>query len=264
MIRNLLFLISVVLLFSSFYKKPKKKKLIPPGTVQISETFFADQTEISNFSWREYETWVKAKYGINSAEHLAVLPDTLVWRQLNSNNESYVKYYYRHPAYKDYPIVGISYDQAIAFCKWRTQRVKEFVYIRSKKEWDIEYRLPTKEEWETFSFTVGSPFHYNQTGKNEKGNIMLNHSRPLDDTIGVAGTNDDNADVTAPVFSYWKNAFGIFNAFGNVAEMISEKGISKGGSWKHNLEECRAGKSIPYEKPTSWLGFRCVCVVKPG
>jgi len=80
--------------------------------------------------------------------------------------------------------------------------------------------------------------------------------------LGTASFMSDNADVTAPVYSYWKNWFGLFNAIGNVAEMISEKGICKGGSWHHEFEDCRAGKDIPYDKTKAWLGFRCVCVVK--
>jgi formylglycine-generating enzyme required for sulfatase activity len=126
----------------------KNKAFIPPGTVQITETFFADEVEICNFAWQEYEFSIISKFGKNSKEHLETLPDTIVWLQKTSFNEPYVKYYYRHPAYKDYPVVGISYEQAVAFCKWRTERVKTFYYIKNKKEINIEYRLPTKAEWE--------------------------------------------------------------------------------------------------------------------
>jgi hypothetical protein len=49
---------------------------------------------------------------------------------------------------------------------------------------------------------------------------------------------------------------------GNVSEMVLEKGISKGGSWRNILEECRVGKDIPYEKPSAMLGFRCICIFK--
>jgi formylglycine-generating enzyme len=256
--RKILFFILISAVSFSF-SVSRKKKLIPPGTVQITQSFFVDQTEISNFSWREYELWIARKYGPNSPQHNAAKPDTLVWVEKGTYNEPYSNMYYRHPAYKDYPVVGISYEQALAFCKWRTGRVKEFYAIRHKKDWAIEYRLPTKEEWEAFSFTYGIPNFKN--GKNEKGKITLNCARPLSDTVGTAGFMNDNADVTAPVFSYWPNAFKIYNCFGNVAEMVSEKGISKGGSWRHTTEECRAGKDISYSKPTAWLGFRCVCVI---
>ena len=49
---------------------------------------------------------------------------------------------------------------------------------------------------------------------------------------------------------------------GNVSEMVAEKGITKGGGWKNNLEECRVGKDQVCTKPNSWTGFRCICVIK--
>lgn len=237
----------------------KEKPFTPPGTIQISETLFADETEISNFSWMEYELWTKSIYGTNSKEHLATLPDTLVWREKQSHNEPYVQYYYRHPAYKNYPVVGISYEQAQAFCKWRTERVKTF--LTTKKDFthqNIEYRLPTKAEWEKLAETSANIL--NNNGRNEKGIYLLNC--PRIDTVPVKGSLYDNADVTAPVRSYYKNSFGLYNILGNVAEMVNEKGICKGGGWKNQIEECRIGKDMEYNKPNAWMGFRCVCVVK--
>ena len=247
-----------LIVFSFTNNKPKK--FVPPGTVQITEKFFADETEISNLSWLEFEFWIKTKYGKNSKEHLATLPDTLVWLEKLIYNEPYVIYYYRHMAYKDYPVVGISFEQALAFCKWRTERVKEYYYIRYKKELNIEYRLPTKQEWELLS-NNGSGIFSNY-GKNEKGQYKLNVARPLSDSLVKNLFMNDNADVTAPVYSYWKNNFGLYNMFGNVSEMTDEYGVSKGGGWRNNLDDCRAGKDIIYSKPVSWLGFRCVCELK--
>lgn len=254
--KQLILILIIIISFSFTNRKPKK--FIPPGTVQIHETFFADQTEISNFSWQEYELWTKNKYGSNSPQHKAVLPDTLVWREKTAYNEPYVIYYYRHPAYKNYPVVGISHDQAIAFCKWRTERVKEFAYIKNKKELKIEYRLPTKTEWELISCNGAGVL--NQKPRNEKGEILFNH-RYAADSADAKKTVNHPADVTAPVNSYWKNRFGLWCVFGNVAEMVSEKGICKGGGWRHLYEECRAGNDIPYSGTESWLGFRCVCTI---
>jgi len=253
------------LVFSFFFllsfTTNKLKKFIPPGTTQISENFFADETEVSNGAWQEYEASIKTKYGKNSAEYAAALPDTLVWRQKNSYNEPYVQYYYRHPAYKDFPVVGISYEQANAFCKWRTEKVKQFYLIAHKKEINCEYRLPTQQEWEMLADIA--PSVISKKGLNEKGLPTFNH-RWMTDSIYKKYLNEKKIglDVTAPVYSYWKNTYGLFNLYGNVAEMINEKGICKGGGWCHLLDECRAGKNMVYEKPTSWLGFRCVCIVK--
>lgn len=257
MIKKTVFLITISVLSSSFILR--NKSYIPPGTIQITENFFADETEITNFSWLEYEWWTIRKYGYRSPEHIAVLPDTLVWRHARTQNEPYVKYYYRHVAYRNYPVVGISYEQVTAFCKWRTQEVKEMYYLKTKKALNIEYRLPTKEEWEFLSNNGAGVFGAKGDGKNEKGQMQLNIIRDKKDTLGSPSVMSDNADITAPVYSYWKNYFGLWCMFGNVAEMVAEKGIAKGGSWIHRLEECRAGKNINYDAPKAWLGFRCVC-----
>ena len=258
MLKSILLSISFAVIGLSFVKK---KPFIPPGTVQINDTLFADETEISNFAWQEYEYWNKAIYGVNSKEHLATLPDTLVWIEKLAYNEPYVKYYYRHPAYKNYPVVGISYEQAKAFCKWRTERVKSFLTIKKDfKNQNFEYRLPTKSEWEKLAET--STNFLNNNGKNNKGVYQINCIHIIDS----AGTKKydyiENADVTTPVKSYIKNHFELYNLLGNVAEMVNEKGICKGGSWRNRLEECRVGKDMEYSKPTAWLGFRCVCVIR--
>jgi formylglycine-generating enzyme required for sulfatase activity len=246
--------IILVLLVSSF---SKKRSFIPPGTAQITETFFADETEVSNLAWQEYEFWIKTKYGPNSAEHLDVLPDTLVWTNKSAFNAPYVQYYYRHVAYRNYPVVGISYEQAVAFCKWRTDRVKEYYARKYKKELLLEYRLPTAGEWE--SLAMASPDIFALQGKNKNGMPLLNFIRMPGDSASTAILMSDNADVTAPVYSYAKNKLGLFNIYGNVAELVAEKGIAKGGSWRNLLEECRAGKNLTYDQPTSWIGLRCVC-----
>ena len=239
----------------------KEKPFTPPGTVQINDSLFADETEISNFSWLEYEMWTAAIYGKNSKEHLATLPDTVVWREKLAYNEPYIKYYYRHIAYREYPVVGINYEQATAFCKWRTERVKSFLTLKKDfKNQNFEYRLPTKSEWEKLAET--STNFLNNNGKNNKGLYQINCIHIIDS----AGTKKydfiENSDVTAPVKSYIKNYFELYNLLGNVAEMVNEKGICKGGSWRNRLEECRVGKDIEYSKPTAWLGFRCVCVMR--
>lgn len=243
--------IATALLCVSF---TKEKTFIPPGTVQINDTLFADETEVSNFSWLEYTWNTAATYGKDSKEYKSCLPDTLVWREKNSYNEPYVNYYFRHIAYRDYPVVGISYEQAVAFCKWRTERVKMFLTRkRDFKNHNFEYRLPSREEWEQLAYSSSNVLFNN--GKNEKDKYQINCAHP--DTVRTP-----YPDVTTPVYSYSKNFIGLYNMLGNVAEMVQEKGISKGGGWRNRLEECRVGKEQEYTKPNSWTGFRCVCVIK--
>ena len=94
-------------------------------------SFYMDRTEVSNFHWLEYVYWMKRVY-YKSYPHIykKSLPDTLVWRSPLSYREKFIDYYFRHPAYRDYPVVGVSWIQANDFCKWRTDRVNEAILVR--------------------------------------------------------------------------------------------------------------------------------------
>ena len=100
-----------------------------PRRVSIS-SFYMDETEISNYHWCEYMYWTHRTFTDFPMVYKKSLPDTLSWREKLGFNEKYVEYYLRHPAYRDYPVVGVSWQQASEFCKWRTDRVNEFILIR--------------------------------------------------------------------------------------------------------------------------------------
>jgi formylglycine-generating enzyme required for sulfatase activity len=216
-----------------------KKKITPPGTVYVKENFYADVAEVSNFAWLEYENDIKNKFGVNSQEYKEVLPDTTVWRSKKNYNEPYVQYYHRHIAYRDYPVVGITQEQAINYCKWRTEKVKSFYFAKHKKELNIRYRLPSEEEWDYLnSFTYKKTNHYF-----------------LDTTETVA----QHPDVTRPVHKGYPNKLKLYNLVGNVAEMVAEPNICKGGGFLNRPWQIVPGKQLKYNEPKAWLGFRCVC-----
>ena len=101
-----------------------------PARVTVS-SFYMDQTEVTNFHWLEYLYWISRAYNETyPMVYKNALPDTLVWRSKLGFNEKYVDYYLRHPAYRDYPVVGVSWLQANDYCKWRTDRVNEYILIR--------------------------------------------------------------------------------------------------------------------------------------
>ena len=94
-------------------------------------SFYMDETEITNQFWLEYVWWLKRIYGSSYPEIVErALPDTAAWRNKLAYNEPMVNYYLRHPAYRDYPVVGVSWLQANDFCKWRSDRVNEGILIR--------------------------------------------------------------------------------------------------------------------------------------
>ncbi len=99
-----------------------------PRRVTVA-SFYMDETEVSNQAYREYVHWLGRVYAGNKVKINEALPDTEKWRQQLAYNEPYVENYFRHPAYSDYPVVGVSWEQANAYCSWRTDRVNEQILV---------------------------------------------------------------------------------------------------------------------------------------
>ena len=97
-------------------------------------SFYIDKTEIANVHYREYIYWLSRIFDPSEPENQkiidAALPDTLVWRSELSYNEPMVEYYFRHPGFNDYPVVGVSWRQASDFCLWRSDRVNEGILLQ--------------------------------------------------------------------------------------------------------------------------------------
>ena len=90
-------------------------------------SFYLDQKEVSNKSYKEYLHWLEKVYIPTNQDSIVneARPDTLVWRSELAYNEPMVEAYFRHPSFNDYPVVGISWNQANEYCKWRTDRANE-------------------------------------------------------------------------------------------------------------------------------------------
>jgi gliding motility-associated lipoprotein GldJ len=92
-------------------------------------SFYMDETEVTNIMYAEYLDWLKRVFPPDVDNYKIIysssVPDTLVWRNSLGFNETMVNNYLRHPAYSEYPVVGVSWLQAVNFCKWRSDRVNE-------------------------------------------------------------------------------------------------------------------------------------------
>lgn len=124
-----------------------------PVRVQV-RSFYLDATEVTNLMYLEYLDWLERIYKKAGNEYrnvyTAAVPDTMVWRNPLGFNEDMVNNYLRHPAFRDYPVVGVSWQQAVNFAKWRTDRVNEGLleregYIEKGVSLQIDSIAPGKQ-----------------------------------------------------------------------------------------------------------------------
>jgi formylglycine-generating enzyme required for sulfatase activity len=223
-------------------------------------------------------------------ESTPVYPDTLVWTRdyTFSFNEPLTQKYFSHVAYDDYPVVGVTWAQAKAFCNWRTKQMNNFQEI-VKNPGVMDYRLPSEVEWEYAArgghqmtlFPWGSYYT-----RNDDGSFLANF-KPMRGNY----VSDNRKNVTTQkVANYLPNSYGLYDMAGNVAEWTSnafdesayeimsdfspdfeynakpedppamKRKVIRGGSWKDIAYYIQVStRSFEYQDSAkSYIGFRCV------
>lgn len=186
--------------------------------------------------------------------------DTLCWQQAfpAAMVRPLASVYHTHPAYNNYPVVGISYKAANAFCNWLTQW---YATQKKRKYRQITFRLPTEKEWNEAAIT-GSDSLYPWKGqhlRNRQGLWMANFK------VNNNSWMEDGALFQAEVASYYPSATGCYQLAGNVAEMLAEEGLHKGGSWASPAGSLGIFAEDEYKGITSphpCIGFRIVGVIR--
>lgn len=152
-----------------------------PKRVTVN-SFFIDKTEVANVHYREYLYWLTQAFDAegdpkNQAIIDAALPDTLVWRSELAFNEPYVEYYFRHPSYNFYPVVGVNWKQAHDFCVWRTDRVNELALVNGgyiNKNQIKKLNGKADEAFNTKSYLLGLINPAPGTAAKSKKNPLIN------------------------------------------------------------------------------------------
>ena len=158
-----------------------------------------------------------------------VFPNTSHWSEaFRYGFEDLSANYFTSKIYQDYPVVGVSYLQAIAYCNWRTKEFKTKYEALSRKQKryfsrDIEFRLPTEAEWEYAAINHDESHNFELGYLQKDGKYQANFGEiVLKSNIRMKSWMDDGAMTTAKVGSYLPNSKGIYDIFGNVAEWTSD------------------------------------------
>ena len=213
-----------------------------------------------------------------------VYPDTVMWLRdfQYAYNDPKMKMYFSHPGFAQYPVVGVTWEQAQAFCNWRTQ-----LYNTTHKVGGQDYRLPTEAEWE-YAARGGKQLGLYPWGGNylrDNNGCFLANFKPMRGSY-----TDDTGATTMKVGSFAPNEYGLYDMAGNVAEWTSSAYVSstntmvadmnpnfqynaknddadvlkrkviKGGSWKDIAYYLQCGvRTYEYQyESRPYVGFRCV------
>jgi uncharacterized protein (TIGR02145 family) len=273
MIKRLIILVLILFQYSILYPSPI-------GMIKVNDSTYVDESEIDVGSWLSYYSWTLDHEGYVSAQK--VMPDSnaidkALWKFINTKTES-LNNQFAHStglpigffktdcsdsktygkrlrsgngncSLVELPITGISYEQVIKFCEWRTNILGEN---------KIVYKLPTPEEWKHIALIGLSELNkrngYCDTlykGKCPSFNYKIKCQCDKDSVLGklngIAGWSPD------------KN--GLYDLFGNVSEMTSLKNVAKGGNFNLYAKQCHFDSVQYYEKPMIWLGFRCIATI---
>lgn len=264
------------------------------GKKELDATKIVYHSEIFDYKASAFnrDTNVQRKEFIIKQD-IRVFPDTLCWiRDFSySYNEPMAKQYYSHPAYGNYPVVGVSWKQATAFAEWRTHLLASFNESK-KRSGQSDFRLPTEAQWEYAARGGRSQSAYPWGGpylRNKKGCLLANF-KP-----GRGNYPEDGGLYTVRADAYWPNDFGLYNMAGNVAEWTSslyyegsynfqhdmnpdvrwnaknsdpprmKRKVIRGGSWKDVAYFLQTStRAYEYQDTAkSYVGFRCVIDLPP-
>ncbi|MCU0401169.1 MAG: gliding motility lipoprotein GldJ [Algoriphagus sp.] len=221
-------------------------------TVSIA-SFYMDETEMTNNDYREFIFDMRKKVSADSIKKLE--PSENVWSGAMSFNDLYQSYYFRFPGFNFYPVAGVTWKQAAAYAKWRTEFVQEL--IRKERELDstmtknqliergvvmADFRLPNEAEWEyAAKAMIGTQYldenqeygriypwdgrgirnPYNVKRKGKQGDFLANFKRGRGDYAGISGNQRNDGEILPTnVYDMAPNDFGLYHMAGNMNEWV--------------------------------------------
>ncbi len=222
-----------------------------------SDTLWIGKYEVSN---REYLEFVHQSENTKEVE-----PHDSLWLEVRNKQKAYEDFYFRHPSYQNYPVVNITYEQAQLFCQWKSKQLDSLF-----TGYKITVRLPTEIEWEDGA--LGGLPDYQiypwqehslriKEGK-QKGMFRCNFRDKSNEIYFIKNKKYAKEEPTVPVTAYNPNKTGLYNVCGNVAELVQNDKITKGGSWNSFPEFLNIHAKEEQTAPSPFVGFRYVIEVR--
>lgn len=249
------------------------------GMVRINDSTFVDRLEISVTDWIEFmrdgnenerpdaAVLAQVPYGylfssptsdraktIGTSGQFSGLKLALPADSMRTKDQRF-----RARLYTSYPIVGITYEQALAYCAWRTSRYGSY-YAKTSMDsiHEVRIELPAPDEFDRLLTRTDSTndkncslFNYRCSRCNSLDKALIGRHAFLHPGSGLV-----------PADSYLPDANTLYQLHGNAAEMTKTRGTAKGGSFMEPAQQCARGWSQPYTKPEPWLGFRCIARIR--
>ena len=184
-----------------------------PSRMQV-RSFYMDETEVTNLMYIEYLEWLKRVFVDQPEIYFSALPDTLVWRNQLGYYDDMVNNYLRHPAFRTHPVVGVSWQQASNFAKWRTNRVNELIleekgWIAKGARTSTDIQGVTNFDTETYLKRPDLVYGGNYTSENVKAaendtedQTQSFVGRRAQITVRGEGTEEDDVKVTNASVEY--------------------------------------------------------------
>ncbi|WP_341227984.1 hypothetical protein [uncultured Arcticibacterium sp.] len=242
------------------------RSFVPPNMIQVNDTLFCDQVEMSNIDWLLYDYNTKEVNGDSSKQYNSLKLD---WDGVIGLEKDYLRY----PGYRDFPLISVSLDQAKGFADWRTETLFSYILKELKlvsedffkkgestsineifkshpelkdKLYYFEFRIPTEKEWR-----VSLKYADDIDGRYKKKNRHI-----LAENYNLEGSTIENGLSNVFIgYQVTRNRNPILKMNDNVSEIILEEGYSMGGNYYEKEPESIKNK---FEGPNAWTGFRCV------
>lgn len=257
------------------------EEFLPISTVQVDSNFYVDRIETTNRDWKEYQCWVTDQFGEDSEEYQQTLLDTTIWLKMGEVCSGLISDYHSKWYFDEYPLVGVTYEQAQAYTRWKTERVAVVLLLHT----GVFGKREARDCAEAFTIEDYLLGNYKGMAPDPRYGKVAVYSLPTVEDLARLTTFDelsyypdtDSRCVSSDRFSKEECAFTgyrsiykyncvdttdgnrIYAVFDNVEELTLDSTMVYGQGWPVFESELKPSEGLSLREPRTFVGFRNVC-----